>query len=103
MAATPAAAPHGSLRPLPAPGGCIGSDTFSDGSDCVLTGRALWFVHHVTLSPDGRNLYAAAGNVPPPPNDRGAIAVFARNRRTGELRQLEGKAGCVKRPEADNG
>jgi DNA-binding beta-propeller fold protein YncE len=42
----------------------------------------------VTVSPDGRRVYAAAF-------DSGAVAVFARNRATGALRQLPGAEGCL--------
>jgi 6-phosphogluconolactonase (cycloisomerase 2 family) len=54
-------------------------------------------VHHVTLSPDGRFLYAATGAFKNPPDDDGALAIFRRDARTGALTQLPGKAGCVKR------
>ena len=40
------------------------------------------------MSPDGRHVYVAASG-------SGAIAAFARNRRSGALRQLRGTRGCV--------
>jgi 6-phosphogluconolactonase (cycloisomerase 2 family) len=45
-------------------------------------------VDSVTVSPDGRNVYAASGTGQ-------SVAVFARNQATGALRQLAGAAGCV--------
>jgi DNA-binding beta-propeller fold protein YncE len=48
----------------------------------------------VALSPDGRNLYVAAAG-------SDAIAVFARNARTGRLTQPRGAAGCIAAQGAD--
>jgi hypothetical protein len=49
--------------------------------------RGLHTARGVTLSPDERFLYVASiGD---------AVAVFRRDRRTGALRQLRGRAGCV--------
>jgi fibronectin-binding autotransporter adhesin len=42
----------------------------------------------VAISPDGRNVYVAA-------SDANAIAVFARDARSGALRQRRGTAGCI--------
>jgi DNA-binding beta-propeller fold protein YncE len=42
----------------------------------------------LALSPDGRNLYVAAAG-------SDALTVFARNARTGALRQLEGPGSCL--------
>jgi hypothetical protein len=50
-------------------------------------GRAVSGGRAVTLSPDGRSLYAAGLS--------NSIAVFGRNRRTGALHQLRGAGGCV--------
>jgi DNA-binding beta-propeller fold protein YncE len=50
--------------------------------------RALRDPATIVVSPDGRHVYVAALG-------SGAIAAFARNRRTGALRQLRGRAGCV--------
>ena len=41
----------------------------------------------VAISPDGANVYVTAAG-------SDALAVFARNRRTGALRQLPGARGC---------
>jgi DNA-binding beta-propeller fold protein YncE len=48
----------------------------------------LYGLTSVTVSPDGRNVYATGAL-------SSTIAVFARNRQSGELRQLSGAAGCV--------
>jgi DNA-binding beta-propeller fold protein YncE len=50
--------------------------------------RALRDPAAIVVSPDGRYLYVGALRSQ-------AIAVFARSRRTGALRQLRGRAGCV--------
>jgi DNA-binding beta-propeller fold protein YncE len=42
----------------------------------------------IAISPDGRNVYVAAG-------ESDAVAVFTRNRRSGALKQARGTAGCV--------
>ena len=47
----------------------------------------------IALSADGRSLYVTS---------EGGVAAFARNRRTGALRQLPGQAGCIA-PEASQG
>ncbi|MGA8746855.1 MAG: beta-propeller fold lactonase family protein [Solirubrobacterales bacterium] len=75
----------GALRQLPPPGaGCI-STLPTPG--CT-QGRALQGADVVVVSPDGRNVYAGSffGN---------AVAVFARNPKTGALSQASGSAGCI--------
>jgi DNA-binding beta-propeller fold protein YncE len=42
----------------------------------------------IAISPGGRNVYVASST-------SNAIAIFTRNRRTGQLRQASGNAGCV--------
>lgn len=42
----------------------------------------------IALSPDGRNVYVAS-------SESDAIAIFRRNRKTGELTQSKGAAGCI--------
>jgi len=61
-------------------------------------GRGMHYVHHVALSPDGRNLYSAAGALPNPPDDHGTIGIFRRDAAGGGLRQLSGRNGCVTHP-----
>lgn len=55
-------------------------------------GRALEFVRHVRVSPDGRSVYAR--------NPR-AIVAFDRDRRSGALSQKRGMAACVTGPLSD--
>jgi hypothetical protein len=71
------------LRAVRSRGGC-----FSDGGvmGCVPL-RGVSYINDGAWSPDGRNLYGVSA-------DEG-IAIFARNGRTGGLRQLPGAAGCV--------
>jgi DNA-binding beta-propeller fold protein YncE len=94
----------GALAPLAGPAGCL-SEVRLEGT-CA-SARALEGAFGVTVSPDGRNVYVATGF------DRrveggaaggfeaSGVAAFARNRTTGALRQLAGRAGCVsERPTA---
>jgi len=74
----------GALRQLRGARGCV---ALAGRSGCARA-RALAVPMAVTVSPDGRRVYAAAF-------DSGAVAVFARNRSTGALRQLPGTDGCL--------
>jgi hypothetical protein len=49
----------------------------------------------VRLSPDGRTLYALSEHFFA--HELGGVAVFARDRVTGDIRQLAGPAGCLRR------
>src|SRR5215211_9379704 len=51
--------------------------------------RGLRGVRDIAVSGNGRYLYAASGA------SGGSIVIFKRNRRTGALRRLRGRAGCV--------
>jgi 6-phosphogluconolactonase (cycloisomerase 2 family) len=51
-------------------------------------GRALAGASWVAVAPDGRNVYVGAER-------SNAVTAFARDPRTGRLRQLRGRAGCV--------
>jgi DNA-binding beta-propeller fold protein YncE len=73
----------GALRQLPGRSGCLGPST---RGGCT-AGRALYGPESVVVSPDGRNVYVASS---------GGLAVFARNGRTGALRQLPGTAGAIR-------
>ena len=64
--------------------GCLSDHA---GGPCSLV-RALAGPRSVAVSPDGRNVYVAASE---------AVGVFARDPRTGTLRQLFGSSGCVSR------
>jgi DNA-binding beta-propeller fold protein YncE len=74
----------GALRQLPGRRGCIGHE----GAGPCGSARALARPSAVAVSPDGRNVYVTA-------SASGALAVFARNRKTGAIRQLAGANGCV--------
>jgi 6-phosphogluconolactonase (cycloisomerase 2 family) len=75
--------PIGSLREI----ACV-TDAGTATAGC---GRAVGLANaaYLALSPDGRNLYATA-------RDSDAIAIFARNARTGAIKQLPGAAGCIR-------
>jgi DNA-binding beta-propeller fold protein YncE len=80
----------GALRQLRGRAGCVRQ---RGGGNCRRA-RALVNPGEIVVSPDGRNVYVASSG-------SRAIAVFRRSRRTGALRQLSGRAGCVRdRPRA---
>ena len=91
-----AGAQTGALAQLSGSSGCLAATA---RAGCAVV-RALSgpgpFVgsHAVAISPDGRNVYVAA-------SDANAIAVFARDPRTGALRQRRGIAGCIAAAGAD--
>ena len=74
----------GALRQPSGERGCV---SFKGSGSCAFT-RALGRPIAVAVSRDGRNVYVAAAG-------SDALAAFARNRRTGALRQLPGPAGCI--------
>jgi DNA-binding beta-propeller fold protein YncE len=74
----------GALRQLPFSEGCVSAS----GSDDCTIGRGLHGLASLVVSADGANLYAAASH-------GSAIVVFARDRASGALRQLAGRAGCL--------
>jgi hypothetical protein len=78
------------LQPLPGPHACV----TQGGAGACSAGRALEGVSGLVVTRDGRHVYAAV-------RDSGAVAVFRRDRRTGGLRQLEGRLGCVGGAPAD--
>ena len=82
-----AAAGDGSLTLLVGKAGCLSAATWRQKPGCTLI-RGLRRPSDVAVSPDGRNVYASS-----PVSS--TIAVFARSARTGALRQLRGRAGCV--------
>jgi DNA-binding beta-propeller fold protein YncE len=77
----------GVLRQVPGEAGCIVATARPRG---CRRGRGFRGYHSVAVSPDGRNVYVGSSG-------SDAVAVFARNRSTGALTQLRGKAGCVSR------
>jgi DNA-binding beta-propeller fold protein YncE len=88
VGAAVALAPY--LEPLPGSDGCV---TQGGAGDCR-PGRALESVSGLVVSGDGRHVYAAV-------RDSGAVAAFRRDRRTGALRQLAGRRGCLGGAPAD--
>jgi DNA-binding beta-propeller fold protein YncE len=64
------------------------------GSDGCRAGRAMWRASAVATSPDGRNVYVGA-------EISGAVDVLSRDRKTGVLRQLAGRLGCVSKDGAE--
>ncbi len=79
------AVPAGRLTQAGGPAGCI----HARGTNRCARGRAVTSPQEIALSPDGRHAYVASYG-------SNAIAVFARDRRTGELDQLSGRRGCVR-------
>lgn len=65
--------------------GCI---SHSGSGGLCTDGKALLGVYNVTVSKDGKHVYAASYG-------SSAVAVFARNKITGALTQLAGLDGCV--------
>ena len=82
-----AAAGDGSLTLLRGKAGCLSAPTWRFKPGCTRI-RGLRKPSDVAVSPDGRNVYASS------PISH-TIAVFARSARTGALRQLHGRAGCL--------
>jgi DNA-binding beta-propeller fold protein YncE len=74
----------GKLEQLSGRRGCVRHE---GGGSCSQA-RALANPTAIALSADGANLYVASAG-------SDALSVFARNRRTGALRQLPGASGCL--------
>lgn len=87
-----AAAPFGALSQLPGTAGCISADGASErGPSTCAVGRGLDGVESVTVSADGRFVYAASYKS----GHEAGLSVFARDPLTGALSQLAGTAGCL--------
>jgi DNA-binding beta-propeller fold protein YncE len=82
----------GHLRQLPGRRGCVHHRLANRRPGVCARARALGGPVALTLSPRGANLYVVAAA-------SDALSVFARNRRTGALRQLDGAAGCFSQRE----
>lgn len=80
----------GVLTQVEGPDGCVsqGGADAGGGRDACASGRGLARAHAVTVSPDGRNVYAASF-------DSDGVAVFGRDPGSGALTQLGGEAGCI--------
>ncbi|MGE5272363.1 MAG: lactonase family protein [Verrucomicrobiota bacterium] len=88
-----AGAQPGQIVQLTGPGACV-SQLVTDG--ICAEARALNGPDALTVSPDGRTVYAASfGVAPHVSGNTGSIAVLTRNRTTGRIRQPDGAAGCV--------
>jgi DNA-binding beta-propeller fold protein YncE len=74
---------RGTLRQPRGRAGCL---SLTGGRRCGRV-RGLREPFAIVVSPDGRHVYVGAAP--------GRIFAFARSRRTGALRRLDGKAGCV--------
>jgi DNA-binding beta-propeller fold protein YncE len=90
----PVPTPHGKLVQLPGRQGCVVAASAKKkdptcGRARALAGPGVGFGSHaIAISPDGRSVYVAASK-------SSAITIFARDPRTGALKQPKGKAGCV--------
>ena len=74
----------GALRQLKGTNGCIAAR----GAYGCATGAGLDGPNSITVSPDGRNVYATS-------RDSSSITTFRRNRKTGALTQLGAGKGCT--------
>jgi 6-phosphogluconolactonase (cycloisomerase 2 family) len=74
----------GALTQLPGAAGCVNET----GTGGCANGVAVNNACAVAVSPDGKHVYVASCM-------SDAVAVFARNKKTGTLTQLAGTAGCV--------
>jgi 6-phosphogluconolactonase (cycloisomerase 2 family) len=79
----------GSLRQLSGAAGCTSASDAEDNSppsEGCAKGVGLSNPSSIAFSPDGRNAYVVADHT---------LALFSRNPRTGALKQLAGRYGCV--------
>lgn len=82
----------GALRQLPGTLGCISSNGSSlEGPHTCARGREVDDISNVHITPDQKFLYASNYDSQP----HSGIAIFARNAKTGALRQLGGVEGCL--------
>jgi DNA-binding beta-propeller fold protein YncE len=89
----------GAITPLAGTAGCLSEIR---AVPACASGRALEGAFGVTVSPDGKNVYVATGFDRRIEGERATggfeasgVAAFTRNRTTGALRQLAGRAGCI--------
>ncbi len=80
----------GELTQLPSPNNCISSLTTAETGCGVEKALGLEHVIGLVTTPDGKDLYTAAGGT----EGKGAIAAFRREP-GGALKQLEGGQGCI--------
>ena len=103
--AAPATPGDGSLHPLGGARGCLKGTGGLSWIPCHPTVRGQFDISSLAISPDGRFAYGVSlysGYVPDARGIRkrdipgGTIVAFAREPRTGALRQLEGDDACVR-------
>ena len=85
----------GALTPVAGTGGCV--KELAPFPPCA-DGRGLSSGADVVVTPDGQNVYVAAGLI----GGSDAIAVFDRDDSTGEIVQKAGTAGCISESGADH-
>ena len=92
-AAAYGAQPLGALTQLPGTAGCFTPDGSSDdGANTCGKARGIAEAESAIVSPDGANVYVGSYQG----NSLGeGFAIFKRNKSTGALTQLAGKAGCL--------
>ena len=87
----------GALHQLKGKDGCVSLDGSSeDGAHTCANGRQIdsGDGHSMAISSDGRFLYSGS-QLELGPDNFGGVAIFKRDLKTGEIKQLKGKAGCV--------
>lgn len=86
----------GGLTQLPGTQGCVSSDgsDSSNGAGACVDGRAMRDSYGLSLSPDGRTLYAAQSV---------GLTAFGVDQATGALTQLPGTSGCATNDGKGNG
>lgn len=95
VTASGASSGAGTLKQLGGTNGCIHSG--ATPGPCK-TGRFLEETAGVTTTKNGRFIYIAS---PTDSDDAGSVATFARNPKSGKLKQLSGKKGCVSSDKSD--
>ena len=92
LAPLAAAAGDGSLTRLKGTAGCLSVEGYRGQAGCTRV-RGLGEPRRVAVSPDGHSVYVTSG--PSVRTKVAAVAIFRRSSRTGALRQLPGRAGCL--------
>jgi len=94
-AASPAAAPHGSVHQLPGRNGCITMFASSESGARTCTNmRGPSENTTVQLSPDGKFLYSVGYPLDDTPPYPSILSILRRDPTDGTLTQVKGKAGC---------
>ena len=80
----------GALR-LSGRAGCVGEQ----GPTCAPAKDVFALVESIAVTPDGGSVYVGSNDAAPGGAQRGGIAVFDRNTRTGRLTQVDGLDACL--------